>query len=66
MMCIKTVDYSVLVNQELGGPIILGRGLRQGDMLSPYLFILCAEGLSTLIRQVDVRGDIHWDFFSSE
>jgi len=59
MMCIETVDYSVLVNQESVGPIIPGRGLRQGDPLSPYLFILCAEGLSALNHQAEVRGELH-------
>jgi hypothetical protein len=59
MMCIETVDYSVLVNQESVGPIIPGRGLRQGDPLSPYLFILCAEGLSALIHQAEARGELH-------
>ena len=59
MMCIETVDYSVLVNQNFVGPIIPGRGLRQGDPLSPYLFILCAEGLYALIKQGEVRGELH-------
>jgi len=57
-MCVETVDYSFLVNNEVVGPIILGRGLRQDDPLSPYLFIICVEGLSSLIRHVETRGDL--------
>jgi len=58
-MYVETVDYSVIMNKEMVGPIIPGRGLRQGDPLSPYLFILCVEGLSTLIRNAENRGDLH-------
>jgi len=57
--CVETVDYYVIVNNNMVGPIIPGQGLRQGDSLSPYLFILCAERLSTLIRQAERRGDLH-------
>jgi len=59
LMCVETVDYSVTVNNDGVGPIIPGRGLRQDNPLSPYLFITCAEGLSALIRLAERRGDLH-------
>ncbi|KAK2383934.1 hypothetical protein QL285_071338 [Trifolium repens] len=59
MLCVSSVNYSILVNYEKVGPIVPGRGLRQGDPLSPYLFILVTEGLSTLIKKFVARGDIH-------
>ena len=49
MQCISTVSYSVLVNGVAYGSIIPSRDLRQGDPLSPYLFLLCANGFSSLI-----------------
>ncbi|XP_073136897.1 uncharacterized protein [Henckelia pumila] len=59
MLCVTSGSYYVVVNDQLVGPIKPKRGLRQGDPLSPYLFILCAEGLSTLIEEAARKGVIH-------
>ena len=53
MMCVTSVTYSIMLNGEQKGFIRPGRGLRQGDPLSPYLFLICAEGLSALLRKAE-------------
>jgi ribonuclease HI len=58
MTCVKTVSYSVLIHGKPYGRITPTRGIRQGDPLSPYLFILCAEGLSSLLQTAEANGYI--------
>nr|GMC66691.1 uncharacterized protein LOC109173576 [Ipomoea batatas] len=58
MLCVSTVRYKVMVNGILTDYIIPSRGLRQGDPLSPYLFILCAEGLSHLLTKASQDGRV--------
>ncbi|KAA3485309.1 RNA-directed DNA polymerase [Gossypium australe] len=41
------------------GPISPQEGFRQGDHLSPYLFILCTEGLSYLFWKAKINGTLH-------
>ena len=59
MECISTVQFKILHEGKELGPIIPQRGLRQGDPLSPYIFIICAEALSSLIQAKEKEGQIH-------
>ena len=48
--CTSLVSFSIMVNGEPRSHIVPSRGLRQGDNLCPYLFLLCFEGLNGLIQ----------------
>lgn len=58
MECVRTVSFATVINGEPGDFFLPQRGLRQGCPLSPYLFILCAEGFHYLIQKAVDRGDI--------
>jgi hypothetical protein len=55
MACENSVSYSVIVNGNLVGKICPTRGIRQGDPISPYLFLLCTENLSALLSQAEQK-----------
>ena len=58
MSCISSVKYSILLNGNPIGTIYPSRGIKQGDPLSPYLFLLCAEALSSQLLLAESQGII--------
>jgi hypothetical protein len=50
MQCIQSISYLLILNSDPVGYIRPTRGIRQGDPLSPYLFLICAEGLTALLN----------------
>ena len=58
MSCIKSVSNAVFFNGEPVGHIKPTRGLRQGDPLSFYMFLLCAIGLQGLLHKAKSDGAI--------
>lgn len=58
MNTVTTVEYSVLINENAQGRICPHRGLRQGNSLSPYLYILCTDVLSHMITSTAKKGKI--------
>ena len=58
MECISTVSYSILINGEPSPIVHPTRSIRQGDPLSPYLFLLCTEGLHSLLHHAAESAQI--------
>jgi len=58
MNCVSTVTYRIKVNGELTEDIIPNWGITQGDPLSPYLFLICAEAFSCLLGVAEGSGDL--------
>jgi hypothetical protein len=60
MSCVTSATFAVLINEEPYNFFHSGRGLRQGFPLSSLLFILVMEGLSLLLKKIQVEGNITW------
>lgn len=56
MKCICTTHISMRYNGLRTPYFKSTRGLKQGDLLSPLLFVLCMEGLTALINQALMQG----------
>ncbi|CAM8920955.1 unnamed protein product [Rhodiola kirilowii] len=54
--CVETVSYRVRINDHISEVIKPSRGLRQGDPISPYLFLLCAEWLTHTLNKYQELG----------
>ncbi|GJR44286.1 RNA-directed DNA polymerase, eukaryota, reverse transcriptase zinc-binding domain protein [Tanacetum coccineum] len=63
MVCLTTASFSVCINGEAHGFFKAGRGLRQGDLISPYLFTLVMEVLNLMVKRQVIDEKIfkyHW------
>ena len=56
MSCVTSARYKITHAGREFGDIIPERGLRQGDPLSSYLFLVCMEGLTSIIKEYERKG----------
>ena len=56
MECVGSASFSFIINDLPQGHVQPSRGLRQGDPISPYLFILATEGMIGLLRSAEERS----------
>ncbi|CAL1374841.1 unnamed protein product [Linum trigynum] len=54
--CIRTVKFSILLNGSPTEPFFPSRGIRQGDPISPFLFILMSILIDEAVAKVDIHG----------
>ena len=55
-VCVSTAKFSIIINGSPEGFFQSQRGLRQGDPMSPILFLLAMEGLNYMVRKANELG----------
>ncbi|GJY06265.1 reverse transcriptase domain, reverse transcriptase zinc-binding domain protein [Tanacetum coccineum] len=58
--CLRSTSMSILVNGSPTEEFRIERGVRQGDPLSPFLFILAAESLNAIVKEAVAKGIFRW------
>jgi hypothetical protein len=58
MECVTTVKYYFKLNGKVTSEVVPERGLRQGDPISPYLFLICGEAFSSLLNSAEQEGNL--------
>ena len=51
MNMVASAFFSILVNGSPSSPFNVSRGIRQGDPLSPFLFIIVVEGVGRMLKK---------------
>ena len=59
MSCVTTSSFSIRLNGKAYGNFRPTRGIRQGDLLSPYLFLICAKAFTSLLAREEENGRLH-------
>ncbi|XP_075101312.1 uncharacterized protein LOC142176929 [Nicotiana tabacum] len=62
MECVRTVNYTIMVNGEPTDPFNAKKGLRQGDPMYPFLFAIAMEYLSRTLKEMAERKQYHYHF----
>lgn len=60
MECVKTASYSIALNGGLHGFFHGKSGIRQGDPMSPYIFVLVMEYLSRMFKVSTTKNNFHY------
>lgn len=60
MACLTTVSYTINVNGELIEPFEAKKDIRQGDPISPYLFVICMEYLNRYLMELQQNKEFHY------
>lgn len=58
MKCVSSVSFSIILNGNHGSYFNPSRRLRQGDPISPYLFLLVSDALSRNITNAANQGTL--------